>query len=88
MAGGLSKINPPKSHPSNPIHKKATEAQKLVKKKPTQTPATQTKATDTSATQTPTTDTTTDSVDTYHVNKALVGFGAPVFVGFVIWARK
>ena len=88
MAGGLSKINPPKSHPSNPIHKKATEAQGLVKKKPTQTPATQTKATDTSATQTPTTDTTTDSVDTHHVNKALVGFGAPVFVGFVIWARK
>ena len=26
MAGGPSKINPPNSHPSNPIHKKATEA--------------------------------------------------------------
>ena len=45
MAGGPSKINPPNSHPSNPIHKKATEAQGLVKKKP---PTTQTPATDTS----------------------------------------
>ena len=49
MAGGPSKINPPNSHPSNPIHKKATEAQGLaVKKKPpttTQTPATNTPAT-------------------------------------------
>ena len=35
MAGGSSKVNPPNSHPSNPIHKKATEAQGLVKKKPT-----------------------------------------------------
>ena len=36
MASGPSKINPPNSHPSNPIHKKATEAQGLVvKKKPT-----------------------------------------------------
>jgi len=24
MAGGLSKINPPNNHPSNPIHKAAT----------------------------------------------------------------
>ena len=43
MAGGPSKINPPNSHPSNPIHKKATEAQGLaVKKKPTQTQKTNT----------------------------------------------
>ena len=93
MAGGSSKINPPNSHPSNPIHKKATEAQGIaVKKKPTQTPATVAPATQTQ-TQTPATDTTTtttkaDSVDTHHVNKALVGFGALVFVGFVIWASK
>ena len=84
MAGGLSKFNPPNSHPLNPIHKKATEAQGLaVKKKQTQT-----KATDTPATQTQATDTTTDPVDTHYVNKALVGFGALVFVSFVIWARK
>ena len=42
MAGGPSKINPPNSQPSNPIHKKATEAQGLVKKKP-QTTQTQQK---------------------------------------------
>ena len=41
MARGASSINPPNSHPSNPIHKKATEAQGIAKKKPThtQTPA-------------------------------------------------
>ena len=33
MAGGPSKIHPPNSHPSNPIHKQATEAQGLVKTK-------------------------------------------------------
>ena len=31
MAGGPSKVNPPNSHPSNPIHKQATEAQGLAK---------------------------------------------------------
>ena len=37
MAGGLSKVNPPNSHPSNPIHKKATEAQGIARSaKPTQ----------------------------------------------------
>ena len=103
MAGGPSKINPPNSHPSNPIHKQATEAQGLVKKKKpttTQTPATntqtlptttQTLVTNKSATQTPATDTspttTTDPVDTHHVNKALVAMGALVLVGFVVWAR-
>ena len=59
MAGGPSKINPPNSHPSNPIHKQATEAQGLVvKKKPTttQTPATNTQTLATT-TQTPATDT-------------------------------
>ena len=94
MAGGLSKINPPNSHPSNPIHKKATEAQGLVKKK---TPiTTDSPATDTPATQkdygaptkdTSATDTTTDPVDPHHVNKALVGLGALALVGFVNWAR-
>ena len=29
MAGGPSKINPPNSHPSNPIHKQAMQAQGL-----------------------------------------------------------
>ena len=81
MAGGPSKINPPNSHSSNPIHKKATEAQGIAKKKPT-TPTTDKPATDTPATDTPTTQTqapataTTDSVDSHQINKALVGLGA------------
>ena len=104
MAGGQSKINPPNSQPSNPIHKKATEAQGIAKKKPTQsqtqapvtdTPATQTQTqapvTNTPATQTPVKDTPAtkeDSDDTHHINKALVGLGALALVGFVIWASK
>ena len=96
MAGGPSKINPPNSHPSNPIHKQAKEAQGLaVKKKPT--PSTQTTTAGTPATktgsETPATDTPaaqptkTDSVDPHHVNKALVGMGALALVGLVVRAR-
>ena len=33
MAGGPSKVKPPNSHPSKPIHKQATEAQGLAEKK-------------------------------------------------------
>ena len=33
MAGGPSKVNPPNSHPSNPIHKQATEAQGIAPNK-------------------------------------------------------
>ena len=93
MAGGTSKINPPNSHPSNPIHKQATEAQKLVKKKKptnTQTPATTTQTLATN-TQTPASDTstktTTDPVDPHHVNKALVALGTLASVGLVVWTR-
>ena len=35
MAGGPSKVNPPNSHPSNPIHKQAVQAQGLA---PTKAP--------------------------------------------------
>ena len=90
MAGGPSKVNPPNSRPSNPIHKKATEAQGLVPKqtKPkTQTPTSDPDTpTPTPATQTQT-QTTTNSDDTHHINKALVGLGALAFVGFVFWAK-
>ena len=73
IAGRPSKINPPNSHPSNPIHKQATEARGLaVKKKPTTT-TTQTQA-------------KTDPDDSHHVNKELVALGALALVGFVIWA--
>ena len=84
MGGGPSKIKPPNSHPSNPIHKQATEAQGLAeKKKPTQA-QTQTQTAITQTTKT----TTTDSVDSHHVNKALVVMGALVFVGFIIYASS
>ena len=33
MAGGPSKVKKPNNHPSNPIHKQATEAQRLTEKK-------------------------------------------------------
>ena len=66
MAGGPSKINPPNSQPSNPIHKKATEAQGIAKKKPTQTqmqaPATPTQ------TQTPATQTHAGTSTSYRYN--------------------
>ena len=84
MGGGPSKINPPNSHPSNPIHKQATEAQGLaVKKKPTPTPVTSAPAT-----QAPKSTTKTDSVDSHHVNKALVVMGALAFVGFLIYVSS
>ena len=63
MAGGPSKVKPPNSHPANPIHKQATEAQGLA---PKQTkPNTQTQPTDTS-TQTQT-QSKTEPVDSHHV---------------------
>ena len=80
MAGGPRKVKQPNTHPSNPIHKQATEAQGLTeKKKPTQT-----------QTQTPATKTTTktDSVDSHHVNKALVVMGALALVGFIVYAAS
>ena len=81
MGGGPSKVKPPNSHPSNPIHKKPTEAQGLaVKKKPTK-PVTGASATQT---KTQTTDTTTtESIDSHHVNKTLVVVGALAFVGII-----
>ena len=82
MGGGPSKINPPNSHSSNPIHEKATEAQGLAeKKKPTQTQIPVTSAT---ATQTSTETTTkTESVNSHHVNKVLVVMGTLAFVGLI-----
>ena len=86
MSGGPSKVKQPNSHPSNPIHKQASEAQGLAEKKPTQT-QTQTKATDKPPTE-PTKATKTDSVDSHHVNKALVVMGALAFVGLIVYAAS
>ena len=80
MAGGPSKINPPNSHPSNPIHKKATEAQGLAK--PTQPSAIPPAPPAKPPTQ------ATEPVDTHHANKTLVVVGALSFVGLIIYASS
>ena len=84
MAGGPSKIKPPNSHPSNPIHKRATEAQGLAK--PTQPsaipPAPPAKP------PTPKTTATTESVDSHHVNKTLIAVGALALVGVIIYSSS
>ena len=96
MAGGPSKVKPPNSHPSNPIHKKATEAQGLAEKKPkpkTQTPVKKAPAISTTV-QTPVTDdtsqelTTTEYVDSHHVNKTLAVVGALACVGLTVYASS
>ena len=90
MAGGPSKVNPPNSHPSNPVHKQATEAQGIAK--PTQTPATPTQPPATPTTQVqaaaPTQPQATEPVDPHHVSKALIAVGALALVGLIIYASS
>ena len=85
MAGGPSKVNPPNSHPSNPIHKQATEAQGIAK--PAPHPATQ-PATPSATPLTPKTTATTESVEPHHVNKAIVVVGALALVGLIVYASS
>ena len=84
MAGVPSKVNPPNSHPSNPIHKKATEAQGLAK--PPQPsaipPAPPTKP------PTPKATATTEPVDAHHANKAVVAVGVLALVGVIIYSSS
>ena len=88
MAGEPSKVNPPNSHPSNPVHKQATEAQGIAK--PTQPPVipaqTPTTPAQTSATQSQ--QQATEPVDSHHVNKALIAVGALTLVGLIIYASS
>ena len=81
MAGGPSKVNPPNSHPSNPIHKKATEAQGIAKP-PKPTPA------QPAPPAKPPTPKATEAVDTHHANKTLIAVGALAFVGLIIYASS
>ena len=73
MAGGPNKVNPPNSHPSNPVHKQATPA----------TPATPAPQLDTVNTPA-----TTEPVDSHHVNKALIAVGALALVGPIVYASS
>ena len=88
MDGGPSKVNPPNSHPTNPIHKQATEAQGIAPK-PT-TPQTQPQPTDTPPAQTiqttPAQPQATEPVDSHHVNKTLVAVGVLAVVGVIMYA--
>ena len=80
MEGGPSKVNPPNSHPSNPIHKQATEAQGIAKPKPAP-PVTPTPK---PAQPVP----KPETVDTHHVNKAVVAVGALALVGLLIYVSS
>ena len=92
MEGGPSKVNPPNSHPSNPIHKQATEAQGIAKPTPA-TPAPKPAQPVTQPTPKPAQPVTqpmpkTEFVDTHHVNKAVVAVGALALVGLLIYASS
>ena len=85
MEGGPSKVNPPNSHPLNPIHKQATEAQGIAKP-PKPQPAIQ-PATPAAAPAKPPTP-KTEFVDTHHANKAVVAVGVLALVGVIIYASS
>ena len=87
MAGGPSKVNPPNSHPSNPIHKQATEAQGLARPAThPATPATQPAQPATAPVAAPAPE--PERVDAHHVNKALVAVGALALVGLLIYSSS
>ena len=71
MAGGPSKINPPNSHPSNPIHKEATQEKG---------PATEEKTPDEPITN-------ANSTETHENNKAAVAIGAVGVAAFIYFMR-
>ena len=89
MAGGPSKVNPPNSHPANPVHKQATEAQGIAPKPTTPRPQTPTPSAPpaTPAAPTPTTQ-ATEPVDPHHVNKALAAVGVLAVVGLIVYASS
>ena len=84
MAGGPSKINPPNSHPSNPVHKKATEAQGLAHPAP---PAPQPDTVNNTPAPPPAPE-SEQLVDAHYANKALVVVGALALVGLLIYASS
>ena len=80
MAGGPSKVKPPNSHPANPVHKQATEAQGIAPPAQTQTP--------TPPTQPATPAQTPEAIDSHHVNKTLVAVGVLAVVGLIVYASS
>ena len=86
MAGGPSKVNPPNSHPSNPVHKQATEAQGIAPKPTTPRPPLATPAQTQAAV--PAQPQAAEPVDPHHVNKALVAVGVLAVVGLIVYASS
>ena len=84
MAGGPSKVNPPNSHPANPVHKQATEAQGLAKPAKTQA----TPAAPATPPATPAQPQATEPVDSHHVNKTLVAVGVFAVEGLIMYASS
>ena len=84
MAGGKDKVNQPNSHPSNPIHKQATEAQGLA----TQSAAPATPSTHPATTPVAAPAPKSEPVDAHHVNKALIAVGALALVGIIVYAAS
>ena len=80
MAGGPTKINPPNSHPSNPIHKAAT---KTDPKPAAQTSTAQTKeSTPTEQTEEPT-PTAGSGSESHDANKIATAVGAVAVAGLM-----
>ena len=81
MAGGKSKINPPNSHPSNPIHKAATSE----KKQAVQTAAEPTPAVQTQLEPRPSAG---SSSETHENNKIALVVGAVAIAGLLFLALR
>ena len=73
MAGGPTKINPPNSHPSNPIHKEAMQPEERTPQPEDQTPQPEE--------QKP------DSTETHENNKVAVAIGAVGVAAFIYFMR-
>ena len=85
IAGGPSKVKPPNSHPANPVHKQATEAQGIAPPAQTQTPTPPTQPATPAQTQAAA---TPEPVDSHHVNKTLVAVGVLAVVGLIVYASS
>ena len=73
MAGGPTKINPPNSHPSNPIHKNATQPEEQTPQPEEQTPDEPVP--------------NANSTETHENNKAAVAIGAVGVAAFIYFMR-
>ena len=90
MAGVPSKVNPPNSHSSNPIHKQATKAQRIAPKPATQAtpPTTPAQTPPPTPAQTPAQPQAAEPVDSHHVNKTLVAVGVLAVVGLIVYSSS